>query len=294
MVKNIIKEEIVEMLEVIVEQSEVINNYENLIPQIEIDIVLSNIRDLYSKFKSLEKENKFQIVQPTPSVEEQIIHETINETVLIKEPEIVEQKIRVEQIAEINTPVIEEKSKVAEVAPVIVDKPKEVIPPVEITPPVITPVEEKKEIVQEPINIPEQLNEETDEQQDKKTKSKKFSLDLFSPHNTIADKFKDDKKSLNEKHSVTQTDKSIGSKLQKNPVKDLKAAIGINEKFKFINELFDGSLQKYNECIALLNGFAGSEAAFKYMSFLKEEFKWKENSEAYQELSDLVSRRYIS
>ena len=47
MEKNIIKEEIVEILEVIVEQSEVISSYEKQIPQIEIDIILSNIRDLY-------------------------------------------------------------------------------------------------------------------------------------------------------------------------------------------------------------------------------------------------------
>jgi len=310
--KNIIKEEIVEMLEVIVEQSEVINGYEKKIPQIEIDIILSNIRDLYSKFKLLEKENKFQGAAVAPAIEEPIIQEEIatpeiiKEPEAIKEPEIIVQETAIVEpdpviaapIAEVKTPVKEEKIQEVEAAPVIKEEPKEkeIIPPVVIVPPATVPVEEKKIIVPEPTVIPEPEKEEkfelTAEQQEKKTKSKRFSLDLFTNHNTVADKFKDDKKSLNEKHSSSQTDNSLASKMQKHPVKDLKAAIGINEKFKFINELFDGSLQKYNDCITQLNGFAGSEAAFKYMSFLKDEFGWKDNSDAYHELTDLVTRRY--
>ena len=39
-------------------------------------------------------------------------------------------------------------------------------------------------------------------------------------------------------------DRSLAAKLQQNPVQDLKAAIGINDKFLFVNELFGGSMEK--------------------------------------------------
>ena len=63
MEKNSVKEEIIELLEVILEQSEIISNYNKHIPQIEIDIVLSNIRELYDKYKTLEKLNNIGIIR---------------------------------------------------------------------------------------------------------------------------------------------------------------------------------------------------------------------------------------
>ena len=158
-------------------------------------------------------------------------------------------------------------------------------------PQTILPLKEEAEEVKKK-NIEEKPLSEV-EQSQKKTKSKKSSVDLFSAHSTIADKFKDDKKSLNEKLSVEQSDKSIAAKLHKNPITDLKAAIGINEKFKFINELFEGSLQKYNDEIAKLNEFGSLSDAEKHISLLKSEFSWKEGSEAFHELSELISRRYV-
>ena len=57
MENNIIREEIIELLDVIIEQSEVICQRKGRIPQIEIDIVLSNIREMYEKYKDLERES---------------------------------------------------------------------------------------------------------------------------------------------------------------------------------------------------------------------------------------------
>jgi hypothetical protein len=245
MEKNHLKEEIVELLEVIIEQSEVISSSEKQIPQIEIDIILSNIRDLYSKYRALEKLNK-----PSEPVTEPIITEVPTEEITQK-PDVKETVV-----------VAEEKVVVEEIkAEVIVPEAEEKIPP------------------------------ETNQPQ-KKTKVKTPSVDLFSSHTTVADKFKDEKKSLNEKLSSSNTDKSIAAKLQKNPIKDLKNAIGINEKFKFINELFEGNLQKYNDGIAQLNHFGNMDEAIRFLSVLTEEFSWDKENEAYKELSELVTRRY--
>jgi hypothetical protein len=301
MEKNIIKEEIIELLEVLIEQSEVISGYNGQIPQIEVDIVLSNIRELYDKYKVLEKLNKQQNqVEPEPVVK------TVAEPLINPVAEIPPVKeVKKEIIQPVEKPVVTEEtnedleykafekamlaesmSKVADFfetpAAEEIEKPKE--KPVVTSPSIFDESGssvEQKETVEELV------------QHEKKSKTKKSTADLFSAHLTVADKFKDEKKSLNEKLFGTHTDKSIAAKLQKHPIKDLKSAIGINEKFKFINELFEGNLQKYNDGITKLNAFSTNDEATKFLSSLKSEYSWNENTEAFQELNDLVQRRYL-
>ena len=88
-------------------------------------------------------------------------------------------------------------------------------------------------------------------------------------------------------------DKSLAARLQRKPVSDLITAIGINDKFLFLNELFGGSMEKYNKSIRSLNGFSTLFGAKTYMSELQIEFQWDCTSDAYKKLNDLVERRFI-
>lgn len=294
MEKNIIKEEIIELLEVLIEQSEVISGYNGQIPQIEVDIVLSNIRELYDKYKVLEKLNKPQTqvapehivmpvaeVSPVKEVKTEIIQPIEKSAVPEETNEDLEYKAFEKAM------LAESMSKAADFYEIPVAEEKEIKPkgkPIVAAPSIFDDsisTEEHKETVEEPVVT------------DKKSKTKKSTVDLFSAHSTVADKFKDEKKSINDKLFGAHTDKSIAAKLQKNPIKDLKASIGINEKFKFINELFEGNLQKYNDGITKLNSFQNSEEANSLLLSLKDEFSWNEDSEAFQELNDMVIRRYL-
>lgn len=87
-------------------------------------------------------------------------------------------------------------------------------------------------------------------------------------------------------------DFSLAAKLQQNPVHDLKSAIGINDKFLFVNELFGGSMEKYNKSIENLNDLKTLNGAMIYMNELKVELQWNSSNEAYQRLKDLVSRKF--
>ena len=89
-------------------------------------------------------------------------------------------------------------------------------------------------------------------------------------------------------------DNSLAARLQRKPVADLISAIGINDKFLFLNELFGGSMEKYNKSIRSLNSFSTLLGAKTYMSELQIEFQWNCESEAYKKLADLVERRFIS
>ena len=88
-------------------------------------------------------------------------------------------------------------------------------------------------------------------------------------------------------------DNSIAARMQRKPVSDLISAIDINDKFLFLNELFGGSMEKYNKSIRSLNSFSTLLGAKTYMSELQIEFQWDCNSDAYKKLADLVERRFI-
>ena len=88
-------------------------------------------------------------------------------------------------------------------------------------------------------------------------------------------------------------DNSLAARLQRKPVSDLITAIGINDKFLFLNELFGGSMEKYNKSIRSLNSFSTLLGAKTYMSELQIEFQWDCTSDAYKKLNDLVERRFI-
>lgn len=88
-------------------------------------------------------------------------------------------------------------------------------------------------------------------------------------------------------------DISLAARLQKKPVTDLSSAIGINDKFLFLNELFNGSIEKFNKSIRALNSFSTLFGAKTYMSELQIEFQWNCESDAYKKLNDLVERRFL-
>ena len=90
-----------------------------------------------------------------------------------------------------------------------------------------------------------------------------------------------------------QEDHSLAAKLQHEAaVKDLRTAIGINDKFLLVNELFGGSMEKYNKSIENLNDLKTLNGALIYMNELRIELQWNSSNEAYQKLLELVHRKF--
>ena len=92
--------------------------------------------------------------------------------------------------------------------------------------------------------------------------------------------------------SLMHEDHSLAAKLQQNPGRDLKSVIGINDKFLFVNELFGGSMEKYNKSIENLNDLKTLNGAMIYLNELKIELQWNSSNEAYQKLTELVRRKF--
>lgn len=97
--------------------------------------------------------------------------------------------------------------------------------------------------------------------------------------------------SLNQKLSATQQP-TLAEKLQKKPIADLRAAIGLNQKFLFMNDLFEGENSTYNEAIAKLNAFSNVDEAKNYLLELGTRYKWTLENENVLTFTELVERRY--
>lgn len=91
---------------------------------------------------------------------------------------------------------------------------------------------------------------------------------------------------------VKQEDDSIAAKLQQQPIKELKSAIGINDKFLLLNELFSGSIEKYNKVMDEFEKFQTLNGARTFLLETKIDMQWDTQSEAYKKLESLLMRKY--
>lgn len=103
--------------------------------------------------------------------------------------------------------------------------------------------------------------------------------------------FDDDQSSLNDALNTSKTE--ISDTLKDMPIKDLKKAININERFLFINELFQGDEVMFDRSIKTINGFtAYSEAEFWVRRELKTKLGWNDKDEVVRQFDHLVRRRF--
>ena len=101
------------------------------------------------------------------------------------------------------------------------------------------------------------------------------------------------KESLNDQ--LKQPQLELGDSLQDVPIKDLKKAIGINDKFLFINELFRGDDVMYERSIKTINGFSiYPEAEYWIKRELKLKLGWNDRNEVVKQFDQLIKRRFLS
>jgi hypothetical protein len=116
---------------------------------------------------------------------------------------------------------------------------------------------------------------------------------LFKDNPTIGDRFEDEP-TIHERIASAHTGSSIASHQQRKPISSLKKAVGLNEKFLFINQLFDGNLQVYNQAIDFLDAATEKETALSYMSdTLIPQFGWDVQGQTFRMFAELVERRYL-
>ena len=103
----------------------------------------------------------------------------------------------------------------------------------------------------------------------------------------------DDKESLNDKISKLSKSDSLASKLQNQPIQNLKTAIGLNERFLFANELFQGDGAEYQRAIEEFNHLASMDDAVRLIEHkYQPNYKWDFDNHTVQNFIHYLQRRY--
>jgi hypothetical protein len=97
--------------------------------------------------------------------------------------------------------------------------------------------------------------------------------------------------SINDK--LKQNKSEVASVLQEAPIKDLKKAISINDRHRFIRELFRDDENMYERSIKTINSFnILAEAEYWILRELKLKLGWDTNLELVKTFDHLVKRRF--
>ncbi|MFC4232504.1 hypothetical protein ACFOW1_11410 [Parasediminibacterium paludis] len=100
-----------------------------------------------------------------------------------------------------------------------------------------------------------------------------------------------EEENVNTKWQAKQVE--VATVLEKSPIKDLKKAINVNDRYLFINELFRGDEAMYERSLKTIQGFSIlPEAIFWIQRELKVKLGWQEGSPAVKLFDQLVSRRF--
>lgn len=304
-----IKDRIIHLLEEIVGRAHSINQQPHGNEGLEIDLVMEDIRSLYRQFDLLRRQPeplRAREEAPMPPTVEQFPEKEMEEAL----PEEMEEASAPEAMEEAEQSPYEEAKEEMPAEPEspraemedIVSSEEEVHPgTAEEKKPEASPARKiephpVKMTAPEPAAKPAKESPHQDPKQ--KVSSPRSVLDLFSiqnPSPNVGESLAREDNTLHKRIIAQKEDRSIGTRLQMIPISSLKEAIGVNEKFLFINELFGGNIQVYNETIARLNEFRDMQEAFDYLNELNDLLGWDENRSAQtiEKLAGFVQRRYM-
>ena len=134
-----------------------------------------------------------------------------------------------------------------------------------------------------------QENETIDNEQEQTTEPKE---DVERSQEEQIDLFPSEEATLNQ--NVSQESLSVATKMEKQKISDLIGAIGINERFAFINELFEGNADEFNDALKKLNSFTEYKEACIYLDAeVRSKYNWDEENPVVLEFLDLIEKRYV-
>jgi hypothetical protein len=259
--KKIIKGLIGEKLEVIQEQFSIIREYEGKIPVIELDLIMTSIRDLYELVLSLQIENMGSII-PKPAPQPETIKTSPQPEISKPAPQPAPVRL---------------SPGIINMEPVSGEEPVKEVDPVKPEPPVSSYVPPG----QEPEVPPAPVHEAEPDRTQPNQKYQRITFDLFSENgSSLADRMHDGQ------------ERRVADNPGDARTSDLRTSIGINDKFLFINELFEGNMRIYDEAIQKLNAGTTVAQADLLLLDLKIVYNWDSESPTVKKFVELVRRKF--
>lgn len=271
------------------------------INKIEKDILLQKLRDFYLEISNIDVEKAQSNFIPEASSKVQVLKKEepvkvdFTPPVQIKpEPEIIKEEIKLEPIVAVDNP-IEESLQINDDS--VSDDVLKTADPEFVTEindedlfEFEEPVQEIK-VIAEPVNLIEESQKQVMQEAAKKPSVEQASL--FSSGNstgikTLGEQLGQNKTSINEMLSQKSNSQDIGTILK--PISDIKAAIGVGDRFLYIRELFAGNTELFDATISHLNVLASYDEAHSYLA---SRFSWDEKSNTVATFLNVVKRRYV-
>ena len=261
------------------------------ISQVELDLILDDLRKLYDTFKTIGQINLAEKIDSTKPV------------------------------VSVNRNIPAEATVQPEIAPAVVEK------PITSPEPAVTPVHTEPEPADEPLLSAPELIAETPsvviaEKEWIATTAQNYNPTPDSPlpaapaipetekpgpepsaktipvknaepaAGMLADIYTSGNKSLGETMAYAQTSEGMGSRMMFQPIADLISGIGLNDKFNFISELFGNNPAHYEEAVSRINKAVNADEA----GWILQKYHtadWDQKSETLARLKDFIKRRFI-
>ena len=223
--------------------------------ELEVDIALLRTQDIYEQLLRLKLNSGLAIVDmpqknPEPQPE------------LSKSSEIEENVRPISPVREDN--VKEKKPEEPKPAPVKPEKEESIA------------VKETCEKVQPAVNEEKSQEKKAEPKQEKKEVG--ILADKISPQSSHL---------INE--TIAQKKPDLSSRLQTAPLASIASGIGINDRFLYIRELFQGNADLYSDTVRQLDVVESIDDA---LDFIERHFSWNKEDEAVLKFLHLVQRRH--
>jgi hypothetical protein len=148
----------------------------------------------------------------------------------------------------------------------------------------------KPVVEKSPEKIQQERKTAAREQVEKDLKKKGHSSKEPSEKAFVSDRFKTSKPTLNEDLASKIKSEDLSSKLKAMPITNISNALGLNDKFELINELFNGDKELFERTMQVLNMAGSFVEAYNY---LNENFDWDMGGPHVQRILELIRRKLI-
>ena len=190
---------------------------------------------------------------------------------LLKTQEIYDQLLRIKLVPENRADEKITATPEFTVAPTVVSVEQKITNP---EPPQIEQQKAEKTAREEPVPIREKNKQQVDPVKPE-ILAEKISPSDFHP--------------INETLAQQKTGGDLSSKWQTAPLTSIVTGIGLNDKFLYIRELFNGDNALYSDTIRHLDTVNSLEDA---LNFIHQQFNWDKKDETAQKFMNLIHRRH--
>lgn len=261
-----------------------------------INIIINDLKDVQqlmeafrgetlvnSAFVNLAK-TKIRNIEEEISLLDQVFGDSTVRANLIEKKRPEEKQERKETVKHDNFEKKDTKSTIDEPAiedTVIVEKKVSMIDTVQETATTTKSVKKKVDVKNEnPIELDKKIESKRKSDSAKRQK-------LAGGSGILGDVLQKKKSAVNEKISMRGTENDL---LYSKPVDDVRKAMGINDRFLYQRELFEGNADLFNQTLDQLNRMTSFDDA---NNFLISNFNWDQESEVSGLFLKIVKRRFL-